>query len=195
MIEANKYLDAEREVLLALQKQSATQALGVSEAAMGIKDTVEYLYLALMARWENTAPTDRRQGLLDGKPERNTQITRFSYIIRKIAAGQESRVYNALNTGAQRNDSNAYISRDFSWMEQPHELSDGWYFEGCTSLVQKQSIVQALSRVGCSAALIAAIDDFVAGKSVAPHLQLNEATEERLLRIIREDEGFSGTDA
>jgi len=158
--------------------------------AMGIKNTVEYLYLGLMARWENSAPPDRHQGLLDGKPERNTQITRLVYIIRKIAAGQSDKVYNALSVGSRRKDGNSYISKNFEWMEQPYPLSDGWYFEGCTSLVQKQDIIQALSKVDCSWALIAAIDDFVAGKSIKQHLVLDEATEERLLKMVREDEDF-----
>ena len=157
---------------------------------MSIKNTVEYLYLALMARWENYAPPDKHQGLLDGVPERNTQITRLAYIIRKIAAGQSDRVYNAVSVGSRRKDGTSYISQNFEWMEQPYPLSDGWYFEGCTSLVQKQDIIQSLSKVDCSWALIAAIDDFVAGKSIKQHLILDEATEERLLQMVREDKDF-----
>lgn len=162
---------------------------------MGIKNTVEYLYLTLMARWENSAPPDRHQGYLDGEPERNTQITRLAYIIRKIAAGQSDKVYSALSVGSRRQDGNSYISKNRDWMEQPYPLSDGWYFEGCTSLIQKQEIIQSLSRVGCSGTLIAAIDDFVAGKSIKPHLVLDEATEERLLQMVRDDEDFEINEA
>lgn len=157
---------------------------------MGIENTVEYLYLTFMARWENSAPPDRHQGLLDGEPERNTQITRLVYIIRKIAAGQSDKVYSALSVGSRRKDGSSYISKSRDWMEHPYPLSDGWYFEGCTSLIQKQEIIQSLSRVSCSGALIAAIDDFVAGKSIKPHLVLDEATEELLLQIVRDDESF-----
>ncbi len=39
---------------------------------MGIKNTVEYLYLGLMLRWEDAAPPDRHEAFLDGEPARNT---------------------------------------------------------------------------------------------------------------------------
>lgn len=154
---------------------------------MGIKDTVEYLYLCFMAKWEKTAPPDQHKGLLDGEPERNTQISRFAYIIRKIAAGQEDRIYNALQAGSSRRDGNSSVSKDSSWMKEPYPLSNGWYFEGCTNINQKHEIIRGLSKVGCSVALIDAIEDFVSGKSISSHLKLDEKTEERLHKIVRDD--------
>lgn len=160
------------------------------ERVIGIKDTVEYLYLCLMDKWAETAPSDGCKGELDGKPKMNTQVTRLVYIISNIANGQANVVYSKLSLGSRRKDGNSYISKNYAWMKQPEPLSDGWYFEGCTSLVQKQEIIHALSRTGCSGALIAAINDFVAGKSVKPHLALDEATTERLRKIIEADEDF-----
>lgn len=151
---------------------------------MGIKNTVEYLYLGLMLRWEETAPPDRHKALLDGEPARNTQITRFAYIIRKIAAGQEERVYQNLTRHSRRNDGHSYISRDSSWMEEPYPLSNGWHFEGCTNLSQKQDILQSLTHLGISPTLIAAIDDFVAGKSIRSYIPSDEESEKILQRSI-----------
>ena len=160
---------------------------------MGIRNTVEYLYLALMLRWEDSAPPDRHEGLLDSELARNTQITRLAYIVRKIAAGQEDRVYRKLSRHSQRNDGRSYVSTDPSWMTEPHPLSTGWHFEGCTSLKQKQDLVQALSKVDISPALIAAIDDFVSGKSVRPHLPTDEEAEELLRLSIEQEEREQGS--
>lgn len=151
---------------------------------MGIKNTVEYLYLALMLRWEDTAPPDRHKSLLDGEPARNTQITRFAYIIRKIAAGQEERVYQKFARHSRRNDGYSYVSQDSSWMEEPYPLSHGWHFEGCTNLGQKQGILQSLTHLGISQTLMTAIDDFVAGKSIRSYLPSDEEAEKILQRSI-----------
>lgn len=53
------------------------------------------LYLSLMWRWEKTAPPDGKKGLLDDKPESNTQISRMVYLLRKVASGVEQRTYNS----------------------------------------------------------------------------------------------------
>lgn len=151
---------------------------------MGIKNTVEYLYLGLMLRWEDTAPPDRHEALLDGSPARNTQITRFAYIVRKIAAGQEKRVYQKLARYSRRNDGHSYVSKDFSWMKEPYSLSSGWYFEGCTNLSQKQDILRSLTHLGISPTLIAAIDDFVAGKSIKSYIPSDKESEKILQRSI-----------
>ena len=59
------------------------------EEAMRLIDPVEILYLVLMSLWEKSAPPNGKQGLLDGEPERNTQISRMVYLLRKAkpAAG------------------------------------------------------------------------------------------------------------
>lgn len=156
---------------------------------MGLKNTVEYLYLALMLRWEKNAPPDRHAGLLDGETARNTQITRFAYILRKIAAGQAERTYNKLSRYSRRNDSESYVSKDSSWMIEPYPLSEGWFFEGCTSLVQKAEIIQQLTKFDLSQSLVNCIEDFVSGKSIEKHIPSDEEAEEILRKSI-ENENF-----
>jgi hypothetical protein len=151
---------------------------------MGIKNTVEYLYLALMVRWEKTAPPDNHEGLLDNKRERNTQKARMTFILRKIAAGQEKHVYALLSQFSRRNDGNSYVSNDSSWMIDPCSLNDDWFLEGCLSLSQKQLILQNLTKLDLSPYLVNCIDDFVAGKSIINRIPSAEEQEEILHRSI-----------
>lgn len=161
---------------------------------MGIKNSVEYLYLALMLRWEKSAPPDRCEGSLDGETARNTQITRMAYILKKIAAGQEERTYQLLSRHSRRNDGKSYISKDSSWMGQPYPLSNGWYFEGCTSLEQKQAILQHLTELSLSPTLVACIDEFVAGKSIEYRIPSEDEAEEILRRSIEMERLKNDTD-
>jgi hypothetical protein len=156
---------------------------------MGIKNPGEYLYLAFMLKWEKSAPKDRHSGLLDGEKEVNSQIARMVYILRKIAAGQTERCYQLLSRHSSRNDSESYVSKDSSWMKMPHPLSEGWFFEGCTSLIQKQEILQSLTKLNLSQTLVNCIDDFVAGKSIEKHIPSEEEAEE-LYRISIGNERF-----
>ncbi len=82
-------------------------------------------------------------------------------------------------------------------MKEPYPLWDGWFFEGCTNLAQKQSILQYLTRVGLSPTFVACADDFVAGKSIERYLPTDDDQEkmEEILRKIqeKEKEEFSGT--
>ena len=149
--------------------------------SMGIKNTVEYLYLVLMLRWEKTAPPDNREGLLDNKRERNTQKARMTFILRKVAAGQEKRAYMHLSRFSRRNDGNSYVSNDFSWMKAPCSLGDGWFLEGGTSLIQKQQILQHLTKLELSPYLVDCIDEFVAGRSISNRVP-SEAEQEEILR-------------
>lgn len=133
---------------------------------MELKNTVEYLYLALMMRWESTAPKDKHLGHLNGEQTRNTQAERLAYIINKIAAGNVDSVFNALSMACRRNDGKSNIYKDSSWMLMPTPLLNGWYLEGNISLIQKQDIVQGLTKVGISPALVSCIDVFIEGKSI-----------------------------
>lgn len=153
-----------------------------------IKNTVELLYLSLMLRWERTAPPDRHRGLLDGVPEGNTQTSRFAYVLRKIAAGSEDWFYPALSERTRRNDGRSYVSKDASWMIEPYPLSSGWFFEGCTSLPQKQSFVQELTKLGFSPVFVSCLDDFVAGKSVEAFMPSPEEQEGIVQDLIQRGE-------
>jgi hypothetical protein len=155
---------------------------------MRLKDTVEILYLSLMVRWQTTAPPNRKQGCLDGRPERNTQISRLSYILKKIAAGSTERTYSRLAACTRRTDGESYISRNPSWMKQPSALCDGWYFEGCISLKQKQIITQGFSKLGLSGTFIACVDDFVAGNRVEKYYPTRAEEEEILAKIKQQEE-------
>lgn len=156
---------------------------------MQITNSIEYLYLVLMLRWEKTAPPDKHWGTLDDKKEQNSQITRFAYIIRKIAAGQEDEFYSKLENYTRRKDGNSYISKKSTWMNQPVELGNGWFFEGCTSLEQKHGFIQSFSKLGLSPALCRAIEDFVANKSIEQWLP-TEAEANALLAKIQNDDWF-----
>lgn len=151
--------------------------------SMRVADPVEILYLSLMHRWDRTAPPDRHEGLLDGEPARNTQTARLVYVLQKIAAGNVERVYSTLARYTRRNDGESYISKNPSWMEQPFPLGDGWFFEGCTSLVQKHSVVHNFSKLGLSGAFGQAVEDFVAHKPIEQYFP-TEAEEERILAKI-----------
>ncbi len=153
-------------------------------AIMGIGNSVEYLYLVLMLKWEKNAPPDGRKGFLDDEPARNTQVTRMAYILNKIAAGQVDRTYQLLSRHSRRKDGESSVSKNASWMKQRHPLSKGWYFEGCTSLDQKQAILRHLTELGLSPALVECIDEFVAGRSIEGRIPSEVEAEEILRQSI-----------
>lgn len=151
---------------------------------MRVINPVEILYLSLMHRWEKTSPPDRHEGLLDGEPRRNTQTSRLAYILQKIAAGKVEKVYSTLARHTPRNDGESYISKNSSWMKEPYSLGDGWFFEGCTSLVQKHGVVHNFSKLGLSGAFSNAVEDFVANKSIERYFP-TETEEELILAKIK----------
>lgn len=147
---------------------------------------VEVLYLSLMHRWERTAPADKHHGYLDGQPTLNTQTARLKYVLEKIAAGSTEtteRVYSTLARYSRRNDGESYVSRNMNWMKQPEDLSDGWYYEACTSLKQKLSVVAALSHVGLSSRFVQAVAEFVSSRSIEDFFPTAEFEEEITRRI------------
>ena len=154
---------------------------------MRLTDTVEILYLSLMYQWQESAPRDQHRGFLDGVPERNTQKARLAFLIKKIAAGAEERTFTTLARYTRRDDGESFISKDLSWMKEPCDLLNGWYLEGCASLIQKQEIVQQLRRVGLSGSLVAAADDFVANKPIEKYFP-NEEEQAQISERIREQE-------
>jgi len=160
-----------------------------SAPSVGFKEPVECLYLALMLRWERKAPPDGHQGMLDGKPARNTQIARMANVLKKIGAGDERRIYPTLASHTIRRDGRSYVSKDHSWMKEPEPLLKGWYFEGCTSLAQKQEILRNLRHLGFSLALIRCAQDFVAGNSVQKYIPSDDEQEE----IVRAYEARNGS--
>ncbi len=85
----------------------------------------------------------------------------------------------------RRNDSESYISKDPSWMREPQRLSVQWFFEGCTSLVQKQSFLEHLTKLGLSSTFVACADAFVAGEAVRKYFP-TEAEENAILKRIRD---------
>lgn len=156
---------------------------------MRVIDSVEVLYLSLMQRWERTAPADRHEGERDGITARNTQAERLAFVIGNIAVGRHAdSVYSTLARYTRRDDGNSYISKDPSWMVQPVSLTDGWYFEGCTSLIQKQSVLNHLGKLGLSGVFSQAAEDFVANKSIQKYFPKVEDEPEILERIRAWDE-------
>jgi hypothetical protein len=154
---------------------------------MRVLEPVEILYLSLMQRWALNAPPDKHQGLLDGEPARNTQTERLKYVLEKIAAGSETttqKVYSTLARYSRRQDGESYVSRNRSWMEQPEQLSGGWYYEGCTNLEQKLNVVSSLSHLGLSGPFVQAVAEFVANKPFEQFLP-TPADEDEINRRIR----------
>jgi hypothetical protein len=150
-------------------------------------DPVEILYLYFMDRWQRTAPPDRHGGYLDGDPARNSQTARLVFMLRKIAAGNPERHYGTLAVYSRREraEGDSYISKDPTWMKEPADLGDGWYFEGCTSLPQKQQkVLHYLGKLGLSPEFCQAAEDFVANKPIDKYLP-TEAEEPAVLEKIR----------
>ena len=69
-------------------------------------------------------------------------------------------------------------------MTELYPLSEGWYFEGCTSLVQKQAILQHLTELSLSLTLVDCIDEFVAGTSIEDRIPSEKEAEEILRQSI-----------
>jgi hypothetical protein len=146
---------------------------------MGVKTSEECFWLALMLRWENVGVSDGGSCTLDGKPAINSQIRRMAYILRKLGAGAEGR-FRTLSVHNRRQDGGSYISKDSSWMEEPVDIGDGWFFEGCTSLRQKRDILGALSKLGYSTPFVECCEEFVAGNNVRRFLPRKEEAERML---------------
>ena len=154
-------------------------------SAMRLREPVEYLYLVLMQRWNATAPPDGHQGQLDdGRVVRNSQISRFAFVIDKVALGVESRVLPMLEQYTRRQDERSYISRDDSWMAEPYPLRGGWYFEGCCNLVQKREMLRHLRHDGLSDGFISCAGDFVEGLSIEKYVPTDEESDEMIRRFL-----------
>jgi hypothetical protein len=147
---------------------------------MGVKTSVEFLWLALMLRWENADVPDQASCTLDGKPAINSQIERMAYILRKLGVGADEGRFQTLGVHTRRLDGRSYVSKDSSWMTNPVDIGDDWFFEGCTSLPQKREILSALSKVGHSVPFVECCEEFVAGKSVRRFLPTKEEAERML---------------
>ena len=73
-------------------------------------------------------------------------------------------------------------------MIEPYALSNGWSFEGCTSLPQKQSFVQELTKLGLSLVFVSCLDNFVAGKSVEAFMPTREEQEDIVQDLLQRGE-------
>ncbi len=149
-----------------------------------VKTAVEFFYLLLMLRWENTARADKHLGYLDGKKTPNSQTARLAFILNKIGSGDEGRTFQAVARFSRRNDGESYISKNSAWMEKPYPLLKGWFLEGGQSLPQKQKITDSFSNLGLSGSFVSCCDDFVAGKSVGRFMP----TEDEMRQMIEEAE-------
>ncbi|RBP72419.1 hypothetical protein [Marinobacter nauticus] len=150
---------------------------------MRLKDPVEVFLLYLMHQWMESAPDNGRKGLYQGEPKVNSQMMRAAYILKTIGFAEEDKVFNKLAVHCRRNDGHSYISKDGGWMEKPLELGGGWYFEGGTSLVQKQDILSSLTKIGYSPTFVSAADTFVAGKPVSDFFPTDEEAKLLLSQI------------
>ncbi|MGY8683732.1 hypothetical protein Q2941_39040 [Bradyrhizobium sp. UFLA05-153] len=151
-------------------------------------DPEEYLYLLALLRWETTAPPDGHEALLDGTLAKNTQTARMVRVLRLL--GLDDQGQKKLERNTQRKDGRSYISRDASWMNQPTELGEGWYFEGNMSLPDKKKILDDLSKLGLSTREFArCAQDFVEGKPVQKYAPSDEVAARKIAQWQKMDCG------
>lgn len=155
---------------------------------MRLKNPIEIFLLSLMHQWTESGPDDGRKGLYRGEAKVNSQMMRAAYVLKTIGIAEEDKVFNKLAVHCRRNDGHSYISKNPAWMEKPLELGGGWYFEGGTSLVQKQDILSNLTKIGYSSAFAASVDKFVAGQPVSDFFPTDYEAKVILSRI--KSEGF-----
>lgn len=162
---------------------------------MSLNSPVEVLFLSLMLRWEETAPPDKKQGLLDGKPERNTQMSRMAYILKKVAIGVENKYFQRLAVGASwSKPGGRYLDKNKEHMENPIYLNNGWWLDGCASLERKLEMMRDLTKLGLSPAFTNCACDFVAGKSVASYMP-TERRQDEIIQALRGVEENVETDS
>jgi len=102
-----------------------------------------------------------------------------------LIAGLSVASYERLERITKRNDGRSNVSKDSSWMREPHEIAKGWYLEGCMSLIEKQSVLKRLPEIGLASAEFAkCAQDFVGGESVQKYLPGAEAAA-RLIERFR----------
>lgn len=156
---------------------------------MRLKDPVEILFLAFLLRWEKSAPADKKQGLLDGNPERNTQMSRMAFVLNKISIGVEDKYFGKLSIGSSwsKPGGNSFLAKTSQHMENPYSLNAGWWLDGCASLEKKQEMMQDLTKLGFSSLFTKCACDFIAGKSVESYVPTDEEQDE-IIRKIDEDE-------
>ncbi len=136
--------------------------------SIGFAKPEDQFYLSLIM-WERTAPPDKKMAILKGHRQQNTQTARMGFVLQIIAEGNADATFRKLSRFMQRADGESYISQNRSWMKEPYKLAPCWYLEGCMSLHDKQERLRNLTNVGCSEKFISYVQDFVAGKSVSMH--------------------------
>jgi len=117
---------------------------------MAINNEKELELLAFLVEWGNKTPEDRKGIQSQHYYKQNTQTTRLSFVLNLIVANNKkfNDVYKQIERLTTRaKDGNSYFSKDSSWMKEPYHIKEGWYFEGCTSLVQKQRCIQKLTNI------------------------------------------------
>jgi hypothetical protein len=122
---------------------------------VSISNEKELNFLALFIKWQNDSPEDRHKIQSFLLNINNTQTTRLAFILNLIAYMARNDDFDnifqqlAKHTSRQK-DNNAYLSKDSSWMKEPHHVKGDWYFEGCTSLKQKKECIQHLTKLNFS---------------------------------------------
>ena len=152
---------------------------------MRLRDPVEILFLGVMLRWEKTAPPDKKQGMLDGEPERNTQMSRMAFVLNKVGVGLEDKYFQKLAVGASwSKPGGRYLDKNKEHMENPISLHKGWWLDGCASLERKLEMMQDLTKLGLSPTFTKCACDFVAGKSVASYMP-TESEQDEIIQALR----------
>lgn len=143
---------------------------------MVIKNKTELQFLVLFIKWQTNSPEDRHKIQSTFINKRNTQTTRLAFILNLMAL-IKTRDFNITFQQLAKytfrtKDKNSYLSKDTSWMKEPHHIKGDWYFEGCTSLKQKQACIQNITKIQFpdsfqfSPGLSDCSEDFIANKNL-----------------------------
>lgn len=153
---------------------------------MRVKDPVEILYLSLMERWEDSAPTDGHGGILDGSPALNTQVARMARVLNFICSDATEAGYRHLACKWRRANGSPLLAKDPTGMTNPHALAKGWWLEGCLSLDQKTALMQDLTGLGLSPVFVRSASEFVRGATIKGYFPTPEEEQEIIARIESE---------
>lgn len=154
---------------------------------MRLSDVTEIFFAALLLKWELTAPEDKKVGTLDGERTQNSQQERMARALRVISTGWEDKYFSKLTLKWRKNDGRSYISKDSSGMNKPIYINNGWWFDGCASLQDKQGMMQSFTQLGYTPTFVRCVNTFIAGESIQSFIPTDEE-QEIIISKIREDQ-------
>ena len=137
------------------------------------------------------APLEGKQGLLDGKPERNTQISRMAFVLNKVCVLLEEKYFLKLSTGPSwSKPGGKFLDKNNTHMTNAHSLKKGWWLDGCASLDKKIETMYDLRKIGMSYTFINCTCDFISGKSIKSYLPSEKEQDGIIKKILCEEDSI-----